>query len=263
VQVKGENMAVHAYFTAAAILLGASVSGTMDMSPPSDRMLLIATHEALAGADKVCVALATQETPQVEKLIDIQNLRAQVVAKLEAAGIKHVDGEAGSCPRLVVQIEGVAVPDCDKWVYRVQTSMNRVVTFTAHRDMQVEAEVWRLRPTMKAVVGTEAGKVITAAVLVQVEAFIDAYESARKLQNRLTVAEPNTPGSGAPSRAKSSPQDPQTASQFPFVTSRSASVFHRPDCRWARNISGDNRLGYKTREEAIQAGKRPCKSCKP
>jgi hypothetical protein len=263
VQVKGENMAVHAYFTAAVILLGVSVGGTMDISSPSEEMLLIATHEALAGTDKISVTLATQETPQVEKLVDIRKLRAQVVAKLKEAGIEYMEDEAGVYPRLIVQIEGVAVPECARYVCRVQTSMNRVVTFTAVRDLQVEAEVWRLRPVMKVATGSEAGKVIADAVLAQVEAFIDACQSARKLQTRLTSSEPNTPASGAPSRAKSSSQDPQTASQLPFVASKSASVFHRPDCRWAQNISGDNRLSYKTREEAVQASKRPCKSCKP
>lgn len=255
-------MANHVHFTAAVILLGASVGGTMDVRPP-DMTLLIANHEALAGVETLCVALASQETPQVEKLVDTPMLRTQIVAKLKEAGIKPMEGEAGSCPRLVVQIEGTVVPDCDKCVYRVQTSMNRVVTFTAHRDLQVEAEVWRLRPVMKVVAGSEAGEVIAKAVLAQVEVFIDAYKSARKLQNHSTAAEPSRPGSGSLSQAKPSPQNLQTDSQFPFVASKSASVFHRPDCRWAQNISGDNRLGYKTREEAAQAGKRPCKSCKP
>jgi len=255
-------MANHAYLTAAAILLGASVGGTMDVLP-RDGTLLIATYEALAGVETLCVALVSQETPQVEKLVDTPTLRTQIVAKLREAGIKYMEGEAGSCPRLVVQIEGVAVPDCDKCVCRVQTSMNRVVTFTARRDLQVEAEVWRLRPVMKVVAGSEAGEVIAKAVLAQVEVFIDAHKSARKPQSHSTAAEPNAPGSEGPGQAKPSPQNLQTDSQFPFVASKSASVFHRPDCRWAQNISGDNRVGYKTREEAVQAGKRPCKSCKP
>jgi hypothetical protein len=234
----------------------------VDVLPP-DGALLVAADEALAGVEKLSVALVTQETPHVEKLVDIPKLRAQVLAKLKEAGINHVEREAGSYPRLVVQIEGMAVPDCDKCICRVQTSMNRVVTFTAHRDLQIEAEVWRLRPMMKVAAGTEAGEVIAKAVLAQVETFIDACESARKLPNRVTAAEPNMPGPGSLGRAKSSPQNLDAASQFPFVASKSASVFHRPDCRWAQNIGGDNRLGYKTREEAVQAGKRPCKSCKP
>jgi hypothetical protein len=100
---------------------------------------------------------------------------------------------------------------------------------------------------------------ISKATLAHVEAFIDACESARKPQNRSTATEPNE----RLGRTKSSPETAQMTLPFLFVASKSGSVFHRPDCRWAQNISGDNRLSYKTREEALQTGKRPCKSCKP
>ena len=254
-------MAIHAYFTVAAILLASSLGGPTDVLP-RNRTVLLATHEALSGVDTLCVALATQETPLVEKLVNVPGLRAQVLARLKEAGIRHMEGEAGLCPRLVVQIEGIAVPDCDKCVCRVQTSMNRVVTFTAHRDMRVEAEVWRLQPVTRVATGVDASEIITRTVLAQVEAFADAYEAARKLQGR-SAAEPNGPGPEGLGRTKSGLQDPVAASLSPFVASRSGSVFHRPECRWAQNISGDNRLGYKAREEALQAGKRPCRTCKP
>ncbi len=255
-------MAIHVCVTAAAIFLGAAVGGAADVLP-RDRTSLIATHETLVGVGELSVTLTTEETPQAGKVVDISKLRAELVTKLKDAGIKHVEGEPGACPRLVVQIEAVTVPDCDKCICRVQTSMNRTVIVTAHRDMQVEAEVWRLRPAIKVTAGNEAGRVITDAVIAQVEAFIDAYESARKLQARVAVGEPNAPGAASSDRAKPNPLNLQAVSLVPFVASRSGSVFHRPNCRWAQNISGDNRLGYKTREEAVQAGKRPCKTCQP
>jgi len=34
-------------------------------------------------------------------------------------------------------------------------------------------------------------------------------------------------------------------------------------CSSVKRISSDNLVGYKTRDEAINAGKRPCKLCKP
>jgi len=139
-------MAIHTYF-AATILLAGSLGGMADVLP-RDRTVLLATHEALADVNSLCVALATQETPLVEKLVNVAGLRAQVLARLREAGIRYMENEAGACPRLVVRIEGVDVPDCDKYVCRMQTSVNRVVTFAAHRDVQVEAEVWRLQPVM-------------------------------------------------------------------------------------------------------------------
>jgi len=48
-----------------------------------------------------------------------------------------------------------------------------------------------------------------------------------------------------------------------FVVSKKSNVFHRLNCKWAKKIKPGNRIYYKTRQEAIKAGKRPCKVCKP
>ncbi len=48
-----------------------------------------------------------------------------------------------------------------------------------------------------------------------------------------------------------------------YVASRNSQVFHRADCKSAARISEKNLVRYNTRDEAIQAGKRPCGECKP
>jgi methylphosphotriester-DNA--protein-cysteine methyltransferase len=48
-----------------------------------------------------------------------------------------------------------------------------------------------------------------------------------------------------------------------YCASKNGKAFHRNDCRWASKISEKNLVRYKTREEAIAAGKTPCKVCKP
>ena len=48
-----------------------------------------------------------------------------------------------------------------------------------------------------------------------------------------------------------------------YVGSKNSSVFHSPGCRSVKRISAKNLVWYKTRSEAIKAGKRPCKICKP
>lgn len=257
-------MAAHGYTVAAVVLFGAAVGGIRDVEPPGEQSLLIATHPALVDLERLSIALATHETPQVEQLIDIPVLRGQIAARLKEAGLKSIAGEAaGTCPRLVIQIEGVTVPDCDKYVCRVQTSVNRVVTYSDHRDLRIEAEVWRLRPVMSVMDGTEAPTAIAHAVLTQVEAFVGAYEATRKLHGGSTPVKRDTPDPNASARTTLTSQNLQAAPQYPFVASTSSPVFHRADCRWAQNISDRNRVGYATREEAVQAGKRPCKSCRP
>jgi len=48
-----------------------------------------------------------------------------------------------------------------------------------------------------------------------------------------------------------------------YVASKNSQVFHRPDCKSAAKISEKNLVHYNTREEAIQAGKKPCAECRP
>ena len=48
-----------------------------------------------------------------------------------------------------------------------------------------------------------------------------------------------------------------------FVASSRSQVFHRADCKSAAKISAKNLVHYTTRDEAIQAGKKPCAECNP
>ena len=48
-----------------------------------------------------------------------------------------------------------------------------------------------------------------------------------------------------------------------FVASSRSQVFHRADCKSAAKISAKNLVRYATRDEAIQAGKKPCSECQP
>lgn len=51
--------------------------------------------------------------------------------------------------------------------------------------------------------------------------------------------------------------------EYAYVASAQREVFHRPDCELAKKISPQNLVGFKTREDAINSGRRPCKVCKP
>ena len=48
-----------------------------------------------------------------------------------------------------------------------------------------------------------------------------------------------------------------------YVASRNSEVFHKPGCKGAAKISEKNLVRYSTRDEAIQAGKKPCHECNP
>jgi len=241
-----------------AVLIGASVGGAAGPPFPEDRDLLISSNHALMDIEQLCVVVATRETEGGEPWVDVEKLKGQVVEKLVEGGLGHKERETGPTPRLVAHVEGMVVPDSDRYVYRVQLSVNRLVTFSARRDLQVQAEVWHLRPVMAVVAAADAQEAIARTVLTQAEVFVGVCNAARSLRDWAQVRP-----QGVLSSVKARPQNLQAMTGYPFVASRNSPVFHRADCRWAQNISEGNRVGYESREEAIRAGKRPCKTCKP
>ncbi len=64
------------------------------------------------------------------------------------------------------------------------------------------------------------------------------------------------------SKVSSPPATIQTK-QWKYVASKKSEVFHRSDCKWAKKISSNNLMGFKSREQALNSGRRPCKVCKP
>lgn len=48
-----------------------------------------------------------------------------------------------------------------------------------------------------------------------------------------------------------------------YWASSKSDKFHKPACRWAQRISPQNLIMFKNREEALKAGYKPCKECKP
>jgi len=51
--------------------------------------------------------------------------------------------------------------------------------------------------------------------------------------------------------------------EWNYVASKNSKVFHRPDCKWVKKISPKNLIGFKSREEAVRSGRKPCRSCEP
>ncbi len=48
-----------------------------------------------------------------------------------------------------------------------------------------------------------------------------------------------------------------------YVSSHVSNRFHRPSCKYAEEINKNDREDYKTRDAAFDAGKSPCRECKP
>ena len=230
---------------------GETTVARVDVLEVPEPGLLISRNEAIADLDQVCVSLMAHPG----SLSLPEGLMAQVVAKLKAEGIEHIECKTGVTPRLHIHVETVSLEGCGRTVYRVQTALSRIVTFTDHRELKVQADVWRVKPVMKAVADHNLTDAVTDAMLTQAEVFASACQAARRL-HQTAAAQTATPPSGEVTA------NSQAAQQV-FIASKGSAVFHRADCRWARNIAEHNRVTYPTRAAALADGKRPCKSCKP
>ena len=50
--------------------------------------------------------------------------------------------------------------------------------------------------------------------------------------------------------------------QGPFIASRRRSTFHRIDCTWAQYLNEYNATEFDAHWEAVEAGYKPCKTCR-
>ncbi|ABS59929.1 thermonuclease family protein [Fervidobacterium nodosum] len=53
------------------------------------------------------------------------------------------------------------------------------------------------------------------------------------------------------------------AEKAPYVGNVKTKVFHNSSCRYVKEMDEENKVYFKTREEAIDSGYRPCKVCNP
>jgi hypothetical protein len=84
---------------------------------------------------------------------------------------------------------------------------------------------------------------------------------------RLSVDEQKTVpvalcAQAVPSTAVSDQTTPVPALISTYVASKNSTVYHFPWCSGAKRISDSNRITFKTKEEAEQAGYRPAANCK-
>jgi micrococcal nuclease len=66
--------------------------------------------------------------------------------------------------------------------------------------------------------------------------------------------------------AQATPPSPPPAAKAPaggYPASAKSKVFHLPGCEFAGKIKASNLVTYKTREEAMAAGREPAGCCNP
>ena len=259
------------YFLILAIviwILCTHASGETELFLPAEGGLIGQANPTLVGIEKVYIELRSELRISHVGITTLEDIHEKVQHKLDAAGIKIYPRPFGDAnvepfrvPELRIDIATLKLDDSQKYVLRVQTSLARMVNLPKHR-FHIKADVWKTEPTMHAVSVQTMPDTITNAVLEQVEAFIHAYLAANE-PAKLSDAKTSETASPTIQRQHAEPAAKPAAAKYKYVASKNSKVFHKPQCIWAKKIKPENLTGYSSRAEAINAGKRPCKRCKP
>lgn len=93
----------------------------------------------------------------------------------------------------------------------------------------------------------------------------EAQSHAKNEQSGVWAPQPNTqqdPVSKAPDNPKPEQEQPKEV-EYKYVCNTGTGKFHRITCSSVDNMNEGNKLFVETREDAINAGYKPCKKCNP
>jgi hypothetical protein len=259
-------MRVAHLLTPAILLVILSNPAFAQLEPSSDMPLIAKPNPALAGIKELSVVISAPDSEPNKDGLALADLKAEVIARLYDAGFKVSRSPAGhivATPELRINLGMLKLESCGQFVFSVQTSLARGVALPDSAQLHIGADVWKMESGMQAVAIERMPDEVGAIVQQQVKAFVIACSVAGST-NKQPAEVPARPSALRKAEAsQTAGSDKQSDAGTNFVASKSGQVFHRADCQFAAKILPENLVTYATREEAIAAGKRPCKSCNP
>ena len=163
----------------------------------------------------------------------------------------------GRC-RLRVAVKVYRPANQEIFVYNLKVDFLQTVTLARNPETRIDATTWEL---MWFAHGSKSrlAQAIPQNLKVLIASFIRDYRQVNPKDNK--TADPNNPTTAPKQHPEANPGS--ATGRYEFIGSKGGDVFHKSDCHWASSISSENLMSYKTREEAVKAGKRPCKFCNP
>jgi hypothetical protein len=192
-----------------------------------------------------------------------QDIRENIAKQLEQAGIKILPGQLwGTAPgrcRLKVLIKVYKPSDLKIFIYNLKVYFVQTVALERIPEAKIDAVTWELTWLAHGSKNrlTEA---VPKNLKIMTDNFIRDYHLANPLNGE--PSDTNTRNNVSVTAPKGQIRS-GVAALYKYVSSKNSKVFHRPQCRSAKGIKPENLVGYSSRDEVIQAGKRPCKVCKP
>ena len=234
------------------VLVGLTVNSFAELS---------GEQKSLRGIKVMAVKVGCSQEAEEAGLKE-EDIRKDIATRLEEAGIKIIPEYMYGPPRLDIRIKAYKIPRQEMFVDNIDVLLKEQVTLPRNPKEEITAVTWELSWLSNAS-PKQFVKHIQSNIKILINAFIREYRAANPPDSRpadtndIGAVSATVPGKLTVASAK------PPAAEYKFVASKNSDVFHKPDCRWAKKISSKNLEGYNSKEEAIKAGKRPCRWCKP
>ena len=261
------------YYLALAVSVGIlCVLALGEVKPPhgSKPGLIGKINPMLSGRKKLYVIVEPADVRSSIGGLVWADLQRKIEEKVKRANIEIAEGvhlgqgfRAQNIPELRVQMEMIRFADLKLYVFRARTTL-AAKAHLEERDLYFKADIWKSTPVLQSVPEQEMSVVVTNTILAQVEAFLGAWRAANPQDGQSSGK-----AGGASGTIVQRPQRPtkpitkRTVAKQQYAGSKNSKIFHKPDCSWVGKIKAENLRSYASREEAVGAGKRACKTCKP
>ncbi|UCE50541.1 MAG: hypothetical protein JSW47_10330 [Phycisphaerales bacterium] len=213
-------------------------------------------QKSLAGVKLITVHVNCSKLAK-DVGLDQEEIRKSMTAQLEDAGIKVVRPEIWStlperC-RLRASIQVYKPPHLDVLIYNLKVEFVQAVTLARMPETEIDATTWD-RTWFAHGSEKRLAEYVPHNLKVMTAMFIRDHRQANSADGENAKLDSNEVGKNRRASA---------ALAAGFIASKTSGVFHKSDCRWAQKISADNLVNYENKNEAIKAGKRPCRLCNP
>lgn len=253
------------------VLLFVPAWGEPELLEPEENMLVGRCRPALAGIEKLYVVIVPSGAEPNEVGLDLNELDGKIKVRLDKNGIEAISEYISKghthklveIPELRVDIEMLRLDRPQKVVYRVQTSLAKEVYLQTEPPLCLKADVWQMEPVMRLVSAERMPTAITKEVVEQIDAFISACLTIKEYAGEESDIDNAGKASRAAAQSEAKSVGEVREAEYQYVASKNSEVFHRPQCSSAKRIKSTNLVRYNNRAEAVEAGKRACKRCKP
>ncbi len=249
-------------------LAAAQAEGT-DEGIARDLLLLGSFDTALKGVERVQVVLNQPEGELKTSSIRWESIQSGVVSTVSSGGIKIANAQKAEgkaepvdSAELRIDVQVLEIKDSAHYVFSVRTSLARMVYLTRDLSHAIKTNVWETAPVMEIVSAQSLPDAIEKAVTDQAKAFVHSYIMSNPRPAPSAVGEKSTATGDAQKNQPPAAAKPDSV-KYPYEASKNSGIFHKAECVSVAKIKPENLTGYKTRDEALQAGKRPCKRCQP